>query len=147
MSGKPVVRTCLFFCLVLGLVTAGFAGNKRGSDGKTTQAENDKQKGKNAKEDHPAVDASQYVGAETCKTCHEDVAKAYDKTPHWKTTLARHNGPEWQGCEACHGPGKAHAESGDPEKILRLPALGREESSKRCLGCHEFGQEHANFLR
>ena len=31
-------------------------------------------------------------------------------------------GPEWQGCEACHGPGKAHAESGDQDKIIRLQA-------------------------
>ena len=35
----------------------------------------------------------------------------------------------------------------DPEKIIRFACLSREESSKRCLGCHEFGEEHANFLR
>jgi DmsE family decaheme c-type cytochrome len=87
------------------------------------------------------------VGAETCKTCHEQVAASYDKGPHWKTALAKHQGPEWQGCEACHGPGKAHSESADPDKIIRFGGLSREESSKRCLSCHEFGQEHANFLR
>ncbi len=128
----------------------GLAGPNKQEKGSTPQAgkaDQNKEKARKGKESHEAVDPSQYVGAETCKTCHEDVAKGYDKTPHWKTTLAKHTGPEWQGCEACHGPGKAHAESGDPDKILRLTTLGREESSKRCLGCHEFGQEHANFLR
>jgi DmsE family decaheme c-type cytochrome len=92
------------------------------------------------------VDPSQYVGAETCRTCHEQVAAGYDKGPHSKTS-AKHEGPQWQGCEACHGPGKAHAESADPDKIIRPGALSRVESSKRCMGCHEFAQEHANFLR
>ncbi len=27
------------------------------------------------------------------------------------------------------------------------PLRSREESSKHCLTCHEFGEEHANFLR
>jgi len=97
--------------------------------------------------DYHKVDPSQYVGSDTCKTCHEDVGKSFDQGPHWKTILAKHTGPQWQGCEACHGPGKEHAESADPSKIIRFPSLSREESSKRCLGCHEFGEEHANFLR
>src|SRR6185437_5825005 len=145
MTGKTIARMCLFFCIVLGLVTFGVASSGFGTPAR--KPDSDKQKEKKATESHPAVDPSQYVGADTRKTCHEDVAVGYDKSPHWKTTLARHNGPEWQGCEACHGPGKEHAESGDPAKIIRLNAIGREESSKRCLGCHEFGQEHANFLR
>ncbi len=97
--------------------------------------------------DYHKVDPSQYVGSDTCKTCHEDMGKSFDRGPHWKTTMAKHAGPQWQGCEACHGPGKAHAESADPDKIIRFPSLSREESSKRCLGCHQLGEEHANFLR
>src|SRR5438309_4177101 len=145
MSGKTFTRVCLLLCLMLGLVTPGVAGSgKKNKDQASGAAPQNAQpdagkKGKKVTENHPAVDPSQYVGAETCKTCHEDVAKGYDRGPHWKTTLAKHQGPEWQGCEACHGPGKEHAESGDPSKILRLNAMGREESSKRCLGCHEFG--------
>lgn len=92
------------------------------------------------------ADASQYVGTETCKSCHEDMGKSFEKGPHWKTLNDKH-GPQWQGCESCHGPGKAHAESADPDKIIRFTALSREESSRRCLTCHEFGEEHANFLR
>jgi DmsE family decaheme c-type cytochrome len=75
------------------------------------------------------------------------VTASYEKGPHWKTELDKHKGPAYQGCEACHGPGKEHAESGDPDKIIHLTALSREESSRRCLTCHEFGEEHSNFLR
>jgi DmsE family decaheme c-type cytochrome len=93
------------------------------------------------------ADASKYVGSENCKSCHEDVGTSFERGPHWKTNMAKHQGPQWQGCEACHGPGKEHAESADPAKIIRFPSLSREEASKRCLGCHEFTEEHANFLR
>jgi len=93
------------------------------------------------------ADPSLYAGTDICKTCHDDIGKTYDHGPHWKTLL-NHRGLQYQGCEACHGPGKAHAESGgDLTKIIRFKTLSREESSKRCLSCHEFGEEHANFLR
>jgi len=92
-------------------------------------------------------DASLYAGTDTCRTCHEEIAKSYDHGPHWKTLL-NHRGVQYQGCEVCHGPGKAHAEGGgDITKIISFKMLSREESSKRCLGCHELGEEHANFLR
>src|SRR5215468_602045 len=152
MSGKVFTRSCIVAVLTLGLVTLGVAGSKKqGANPETAaqagKADQAKEKAGKSKESHVAVDPSQYVGAETCKTCHEDVAKGYDKGPHWKTTLAKHQGPQWQGCESCHGPGKEHAESADPAKIIRFPSLSREDASKRCLGCHEFGEEHSNFLR
>ena len=34
-----------------------------------------------------------YVGAEVCKTCHEDIYNGWEKTPHWKTTLDTKGGP------------------------------------------------------
>jgi DmsE family decaheme c-type cytochrome len=96
----------------------------------------------------PQVDASQYVGADTCKTCHEEVFTGFEKTPHWKTTYDTHRGVAYQGCEACHGPGKAHVDGGgDKSKIFIFPGAKAEEISKRCLTCHEFGEEHANFAR
>src|SRR5215472_12666608 len=92
-------------------------------------------------------DPSLYAGTDTCRTCHDDIAKSYDHGPHWKTML-NHRGVQYQGCEACHGPGKAHVEGGgDVTKIIRFSTLSRTESSKRCLSCHEFGEEHSNFLR
>lgn len=99
-----------------------------------------------------------YVGQDTCKGCHEDVFKGWDKTPHWKTTLT-HKGPEWQGCEACHGPGKAHVDAmgeaaGDPAKteaakklMFNFKGVPAQEISQRCLSCHVYGEEHSNFAR
>ena len=94
-----------------------------------------------------SANPSLYAGTDTCKACHEEIAKSYDHGPHWKTML-NHRGVQYQGCEACHGPGKEHAESGgDITKIISFKTLTREQSSKRCLSCHELGEEHSNFLR
>jgi len=91
--------------------------------------------------------ASQYVGSDTCKGCHEDMFKAFERTPHWKTTLNTKH-PEWQGCEGCHGPGAEHvAGGGDKSKIFSFKAATPQEVSTRCMQCHEYGEEHANFGR
>lgn len=93
------------------------------------------------------VDPSLYVGSDTCKTCHEDIFKNFETTPHWKTTFTK-KGPAWQGCEACHGPGKAHVEGGgDKSKIFVFEGKTTQQISDRCLSCHEYGEEHANFSR
>jgi DmsE family decaheme c-type cytochrome len=100
-----------------------------------------------------------YVGQETCQACHQEIYKNFETTPHWKTTLDKRKGPEWQGCEACHGPGKAHAEAmgeaaGDPAKteaakklIFNFKGVAASDISQRCLSCHEYGEEHSNFAR
>src|SRR6185369_9692667 len=122
MLARTLERWLLGTVLVLSLAPWCVAAkDPQGSDktdsakAKTSQPADKK----SSNSTHEKIDPSQYVGAETCKTCHEDAARGYDKGPHWKTTLANHEGPEWQGCEACHGPGKAHAESADPSKIIR----------------------------
>ena len=94
----------------------------------------------------PSSEASKYVGAETCKTCHEDVYNAWEKTPHWKTTLNKEGGPAHQGCEGCHGPGADHvAGGGDKTKIFTFKDAAREETSARCLTCHGDGHEQSHF--
>jgi DmsE family decaheme c-type cytochrome len=95
-----------------------------------------------------SLDPAQYVGADTCKTCHEDIYKNFETTPHWKTTFDANRGPAWQGCEACHGPGKEHVESGgDVTKIFTFKNVSAAKISERCLQCHEYGEEHSNFAR
>lgn len=91
---------------------------------------------------------SEYVGAETCKTCHEDIYNGWEKSPHWKTTLNKEGGPSHQGCEGCHGPGAEHvAGGGDKTKIFTFKGVTAEAASKRCLACHTYGEEHSNFGR
>jgi hypothetical protein len=100
-----------------------------------------------------STDPSLYVGSETCKTCHEDMPtkdffKNYEASPHYATTLDTKKGPEWHGCEACHGPGKAHVDGGgDKTKIFTFKNASAQEISARCLDCHQYGEEHSNFGR
>lgn len=99
------------------------------------------------------TDPTLYVGEETCKTCHEDMPskgfyKTYEDSTHFVTTLDTKKGPEWHGCEACHGPGKAHVEGGgDKTKIFTFKGVSAQEISARCLDCHQYGEEHSNFAR
>src|ERR1039457_1945129 len=80
----------------------------------------------------PSSDVSKYVGAETCKTCHEEIYNAWEKTPHWKTTLNKE--PSHQGCEGCHGPGAAHVEGGgDKTKIFVFEDHSRQGAGAGCL--------------
>jgi cytochrome c553 len=36
------------------------------------------------------AEASDYVGTETCKSCHENMYNSYEKTPHWQTMNDTH---------------------------------------------------------
>ena len=95
----------------------------------------------------PAAEASKYVGAETCKTCHEEIYNAWEKTPHWKTTLDTKGGPSHQGCEGCHGPGADHvAGGGDKTKIFMFENASAKEVNARCLTCHAGGTQHMNAI-
>lgn len=93
-------------------------------------------------------DTTQYVGTDTCKTCHEDLVKQFEQTAHFASVLNKKADAAHQGCESCHGPGKAHVDGGgDVSKIISFKNLSGEEASKRCLACHSAEHEQGNFLR
>jgi DmsE family decaheme c-type cytochrome len=77
---------------------------------------------------------SDYVGEDTCLTCHEQ--QAYKGTAHAfaanpRTPAATH------GCESCHGPGKAHVDGeGDKTKIVNPGTLPPDQASDTCTTCH-----------
>lgn len=90
---------------------------------------------------------SQYVGADSCKICHEDIYDGFEKTAHWKTMLDTKGGPSHQGCEGCHGPGAAHEDNpGDMTKIFSFKTAPAKVVNDRCLTCHASGKEHMQAI-
>lgn len=103
-----------------------------------------------------------YVGSEICAGCHTAEGEEFAKTPH-AVPAEKAEGKEGAkamttvtGCEACHGPGKAHAEhqmeaAGDPAKEAEGAKLiyrfdgNPKENSERCLVCHDSGKPQAGF--
>ena len=91
-----------------------------------------------------AVDSTDFVGQDTCATCHADVVKKFGDNPH--SRLALEHAGKGVTCESCHGPGKAHVEGGgDVTKIRRFDKLSTKETDETCLGCH--AGAHPNFER
>jgi DmsE family decaheme c-type cytochrome len=91
-----------------------------------------------------AAVSADFVGAETCATCHEEVSKGFVSNPHSK--LAEMHGKTRVTCEGCHGAGKAHVEGGgDIAKIFNPAKATAKEVDAKCLSCHQ-GQ-HSNFDR
>ncbi|SEF44517.1 decaheme c-type cytochrome, DmsE family [Bryocella elongata] len=85
-----------------------------------------------------------FAGAETCATCHADVANKFSSNPH--SALALMHGGKGVTCEGCHGPGQAHVDSGgDPTKILQLSKMSAKQIDSTCLACH--AEAHPNFMR
>lgn len=81
----------------------------------------------------PAI--KEYAGSEACAACHEDkkpAALAYHKVLETEKRM----GWAGKGCEACHGPGKAHAESAEIKEILSYKNATATRVSQSCLSCH-----------
>ena len=91
-----------------------------------------------------ATTSSDYVGSETCATCHDEAVKKFSSNPHYR--LGLEHGGKGATCESCHGPGKAHVDGGgDVTKIRRFAKLSTSQSDATCLDCH--ADQHANFPR
>lgn len=83
-----------------------------------------------------------YVGSEICKTCHEKSFQTWKNTTMGRTFLDHPKTPlETQGCEACHGSGRAHvADTGDLRAVIRFNKKENRpahELNAQCLQCHE----------
>ena len=90
----------------------------------------------------PDTGTRQYIGSDTCKTCHEELyEKNFKHTPHFKTTME-----DGHGCESCHGPGSLHVEGGgDISQIISFKTLSKSAANDRCLSCHAAKHEQRRF--
>ncbi len=127
----PGLRACLMLILGAGMLCVPvLAAAAPGDKAATAQV----------KDTNPA----NYVGSETCATCHDEVAKKFADNPH--TKIAMMHGKSGATCEGCHGAGKGHVEGGgDITKIFDPSKATPKEASANCLGCH--AGAHPNFDR
>ena len=92
-----------------------------------------------AREDPPT-----YVGEDVCAGCHRQEAAHWNDTVHADVFHRAGSGePGARDCEACHGPGSAHAS--DPLAPANIVAFTRgsaepvAEQNEVCLECHTAG--------
>ena len=93
---------------------------------------------------HPAAQPSDYVGSDTCITCHSDQQERFKHTVMGKAFANPKTEAEKLGCEGCHGPGKAHVEAGGgkdtiPVRFSKDSKNSVEEQNSSCLSCHQKG--------
>jgi predicted CXXCH cytochrome family protein len=129
--------------ILFALCLAGFAPASQANQDKNTVPARPMAQAEKVVSARPS-DPNLYAGSETCATCHEDIGKSHEKSPHAKTELSKN--AAFKGCEGCHGPGKAHAEGGgDTTTIVSFKNLSKAESTRICLDCHQQNEEHANY--
>src|SRR5215475_3670678 len=76
--------------------------------------------------------SSEYAGSETCVICHADQGQHFQNTVMGKAFAHPKNDKEKLGCESCHGPGKAHAESGDKNDVaVRFTKDSRNSAAEK----------------
>lgn len=83
-----------------------------------------------------APSGAEYVGSQTCQTCHEDIYNAFVKSPHDAVETSSKADWKGHGCESCHGPGSKHVESLSPMDIRNPAKMSPAEIDKTCLNCH-----------
>src|SRR3989338_4272888 len=76
----------------------------------------------------PKIAGAQFVGTETCVTCHEEQAQRFKLTSHYRV-LGEKEEVLGGGCESCHGPGSVHADSQSKKDIVRY-------DPENCFSCH-----------
>ena len=95
----------------------------------------------------PKITGATYVGSDTCKGCHAEVAEKMEHSLHGKllgTKLSK-GALQTQGCEGCHGPGSKHMENpADPAGNFRFgknsPLIAADQNDV-CLQCHARGKQ------
>jgi predicted CXXCH cytochrome family protein len=92
----------------------------------------------------PEIPGATFVGSETCAECHADIHGGFSTATHAKLQAAGPNAVN-MGCEACHGPGSVHKESGGAAHTIINP----NRSPETCFKCHldkrgEFSLPHTH---
>src|SRR5690348_8631361 len=95
----------------------------------------------------PAATATpEYAGSQACQLCHEDIFKAFQKSPHQVVESDKKRHWENRACESCHGPGGKHADSVSAADIRQPAKLAPAQADKICLTCHQNQSTHTGRI-
>ena len=89
--------------------------------------------------------SNDYVGAEICMICHEDISIAFEANPHLGKEMEV-DGTAHTGCETCHGPGQNHFDTLDRAAIRTFGDGDPTAESGTCMGCHELQATHPDRI-
>jgi len=78
------------------------------------------------------MEGAEYVGTETCATCHDKQNKEFKLSAHARFTISEDTEGVAQGCEVCHGPGSIHVENGGGRGTMINP----RNKPEMCFTCH-----------
>jgi DmsE family decaheme c-type cytochrome len=90
-----------------------------------------------------SLTSPQYVGSQTCITCHQDNGLSLQHSKMGRLMEKRSGVAFDKACENCHGPGSLHVEGADDKnsanfKTIKFPPkLAAPEANAICLSCHE----------
>lgn len=80
----------------------------------------------------PETKDAEFVGMETCASCHEEMVKKFKLSAHGRITTSEETEGIAQGCEMCHGPASVHVENSGGKGTVINPAKKPEV----CFTCH-----------
>ena len=91
------------------------------------------------------IKGADFVGMAECTDCHEQLVERFEWASH--SRLVSSDTTMHLGCEACHGPGSVHSESGGVIRTILNP----ENSPETCFQCHQdtkasFALPHAHSV-
>lgn len=91
-----------------------------------------------------AVVGATFVGSKECTQCHVNITRGFHDATHSRL-MDPAAGDKSIGCEACHGPGSTHVESGGKVGTIINP----RRSPETCFQCHidkrgEFSLPHTH---
>ena len=77
---------------------------------------------------------AEYVGVETCATCHAQQFKEFQHSTHARIAVPGDTTGHAQGCEMCHGPGSLHAAAGGGRGVGGI--INPRKDPSTCFACH-----------
>ena len=81
----------------------------------------------------PAPEKAEYVGTETCASCHVKQNQEFQHSTHARIALTKGD-VKAQGCESCHGPGSLHVAAGGGKGVGGI--INPRKNPEACFACH-----------